>query len=158
MSYRILDEPQPGPLQRYVVSPFFPLLATMLAGTWLSVPWTLFNGVALGSASVRTERAVAAMWLLGSALITTVVLALDDNPAVSDLVVRLCLLGLTTWKLGCAYWLHRLQSTSHELFTVYGGVGQPPLRAIAVVVAAMVLKPTLWKLLGTHLWWKVVLL
>ena len=65
--YRIMDEPSPSSVARWAVKPFWPLLATMMAGTWLGAPWFVFNGFALGSPTRRREIVLALVALLGSA-------------------------------------------------------------------------------------------
>ena len=67
--YRILDEPTPGALAAYVVNPTFPMLALMLAGTWLAAPWFAFNALALGSPTARREIGLAIAMLAGAFLL-----------------------------------------------------------------------------------------
>src|SRR5690606_15917739 len=48
MSYRIEDEPGSSALERAIVDPRWPLLASMFAGGWLAFPWFVVNAFALG--------------------------------------------------------------------------------------------------------------
>ena len=54
MSYRIGDEPQPGPLAQVAVNPVWPLLVVMFGGADLSWPWFALNSLA--SAALTAVR------------------------------------------------------------------------------------------------------
>ena len=120
--YRIADEPRPGALSHLVVHPLWPLLAFMLGGVWLSWPWFVFNGIALGSANRKRELLLAGLGLLGSFVIIFGLFALVASETVTGkLNVRFLLLGLTVWKLAISYILYTLQESSFEIHEYYGG-------------------------------------
>lgn len=156
-AYRIVDEPAPSKLSGLVVAPLFPLLAAMLAGQWLAWPWFVLNGIAMGSVHRRKEQVVVVVAAVVAVVWTLIVLELDRRELLSDVVARLLILALTTWKLGCATWLHQLQSPSHELFSYYGGKGLPAARAVVfLVVATTLLRPLLLGAIDS-LWLELVL-
>ena len=53
MTYAIADEPIETQRRHLVVDPSGPLLAEMVCGTWLSLPWFAFNAMAMGSPTRR---------------------------------------------------------------------------------------------------------
>lgn len=75
--YRIIDEPAPSALSRYIVSPFWIVLASMFV-YWPYLPrllwlWFLFNGVAMRSPTIRFEVA----WVIAGVGLS---LALGEAP------------------------------------------------------------------------------
>ena len=119
--YRILDEPTPGGLAGYVVNPSFPLLALMLAGTWLSAPWFAFNALALGSPTARREIGLSAALLAGAAALSFGLLAAYSQGLIGERGVHYWVLIPTVWKLGLGYWLFMLQLRSFHLYEHFGG-------------------------------------
>ena len=117
--YAILDEPRPGALSRYVVNPFWPLIAMMMVGTWLAGPWFIFNAYAIGSATRKSET-----WLIvGSAVSTLAFIMLfgafaDVVPAGTTPYARIVLAVI---KLSFAYLVFMRQERSLALFEYYGG-------------------------------------
>ena len=119
-TYRISDEPRPGALSGVVVDPFWPLLAAMLAGSWLALPWFALNGAAVGSPTWRRELAWLALGLAVSALgAFWLVTAWGDLPR---WLGRSLVVVLVAWRLGVAYKVHELQQGPVELFRWHGGV------------------------------------
>jgi hypothetical protein len=136
--YRIADEPRPGALAGAIVDPFWPLLAAMLAGSWLALPWFALNGVALGSPTLRRELAWIAAGLAVSTAAALGLLALGGGlprPA-----LRAIFVVLVAWRLGVAYVLHELQSGPVELHRTYGGAVR---NGMMVALAGMLLGPSL---------------
>ena len=121
MSYRIEDEPRPGPLAHLVVNPLWPLFAVMFGGAGVSWPWFVFNGLAVGSPTRRREIVLAVGGFLGSFALILAIVALADAELLSRLGVRYAFLALTVWKLGVSYWLYTLQSRSFGLYEYFGG-------------------------------------
>lgn len=119
--YRIADEPRPSPLSRVAVSPFWPLLAMMLGGAWLGVPWFVVNAFAIGSATRWREVALALGTLAGTAVLFVALVALERSVAIPEVAFPYLALVLVVWKLGMAYLLQLTQASSFELFTTYGG-------------------------------------
>ncbi len=54
-SYRIADDPEPSAEARFAVSTHWAFLATVLGGSWIGLPWFVFNGRAIGSATRKEE-------------------------------------------------------------------------------------------------------
>lgn len=136
MTYRIVDEPSPSTVERLTVNPFWPLLASMLAGGWLAWPWFALNSAALG----RGRRFDADLAVLGfgialnAALVLAVqkVLALGwvEHHEYADLLPQA--LRLTVF-----YWLFMRQQRTYQLFEHFGGVGR---NALFVVILGSVLR------------------
>ena len=121
-SYRIIDEPAPGALSKYVVDPLWPLLGFMLLGSWLSIPWYIFNGVAMGSPTLRREIFWCVISIAGSVGIVMVLDAYYSLDHDNTGQLKYLLLVLLVWKLGVSYVLYMLQSHTFELYRYYGGV------------------------------------
>lgn len=121
-TYRILDEPRPGTLGNLVVNPVFPLLAMMMTGTWLGVPWIIFNSFAMGSSTRRKEAVLAALVLPGTLLLFMLLGMLMDAGVLTKTSMSYAFVGITVWKLGLAYMLFDLQQRSFALHEYYGGV------------------------------------
>ena len=134
--YRIADEPRPGAMEHLAVEPLWPFLAIMFGGAWLSWPWFVFNGFAVGSPTRQRELGIA----LGGFAVTAVMLVgLFYAVGVGWLPqesLPYALLALTVAKLAVTYWLHVLQSQTFEIYTFYGGVVRP---GFVVLIAAYIL-------------------
>ena len=120
--YKIADDPTPSGLSRFVVRPFWPLLATMMAGTWVSLPWFVFNAHAVGSPTRFRETLIAAGGFFAFVATAALLLELEARGViVGPLRAQLGVLGLTALKLGFAYALCILQSRTFALYEYYGG-------------------------------------
>ena len=137
-TYHIADEPIPGRLASLVVNPFWPLLAAMLAGFWLALPWFAVNGAAMGSATRRREWAFIAGGLAVSAALGGALLYAVDHDLVSVRAFRYGLVGLVAWRLAVAYAVFSLQQASFELHRHFGGEAR---NGAFLVVAAAILGP-----------------
>lgn len=121
--YRIDDEPQPGTLAKFAVSPLWPLLGLMMGGAWLGLPWFLFNSIAVGSPTRVRETALVAVSLVGSVLIGLLLIWLVRSGFIgSHAGVEYALLVLLIWKLAIGYVLYIQQNATVELYQYYGGV------------------------------------
>jgi hypothetical protein len=141
--YRIADEPSPSKWKSMATSPFFPLLAAMLAGQWLAWPWFIMNSIAMGSPTRDKELRVIALALVGSIVGAAVVVAIPDE---NVLGWRLALLALTVWKLSCAYVIHNYQARTWQLFQHYeGDTGRSRNGLFLVLGGAFFLRPLLMK-------------
>lgn len=146
-TYRILDEPAPGTLARFAVSPFWPLLAMMMAGVWLAAPWFAWNGFALGSATKKSEA-----WLAGASLVLPIPLLylaelLFEALAIPESRGPYVYIVLTGIKLIFAYAIWFRQERSSALYTYYGGAlrnGAMPLIAGVVVRMAVFAYAPMW--------------
>jgi hypothetical protein len=120
-TYRIEDEPSPGPLAEWSVRPFWPLLAVMLGGVWLSWPWFVLNGVAVGSPNLKKEIG----WAVGGVVVqiglAVALLVAFERGLMPERAVPYALLVLVVWKLLVSYRLYQLQAGSFELYEYFGG-------------------------------------
>jgi hypothetical protein len=154
--YRIEDEPRPGALAKFAVSPFWPLLGLMMGGLWLGLPWFVLNSIAVGSPNRVKEWIWVAVGAVGSLIIGLILINLVQAGYLgSDSRVQYALLVLVVWKLSIGYVLFNLQNATIELYQYYGGV----LNRFAPLVAlggAFVLKNVVVKLVPATLWYLVV--
>ena len=135
-TYQIADEPEPGRYARYAVSSHWPFLATLLGGAWIGLPWFLFNGHAVGSAT-RKEELRAALFACASSLVFAfvafgVIDALGARPSESGAVIADTLglpnrsyayawVGVIALKLWFIYRIHWMQGKSIAIHQTYGG-------------------------------------
>jgi hypothetical protein len=137
-SYRIADEPVPGRLAGLAVNPFWPLVASMVAGFWLALPWFAFNAAAMGSATRRREWAWIAGGLVVSAGLGGGLLWAVDHEVLGVRAFRYALLGLVAWRLAVAYVLFALQQPSFELHRHFGGASR---NGVLLVAAGALVAP-----------------
>lgn len=121
-TYRIQDEPRPGVMGHLVVNPVFPLLATMMAGVWLGLPWFVFNAFAMGSTTRRKELGLALAVVPGTLLLIVLVGGLKASGVLTERSMPYALVGVIVWKLAMGYVLFNLQQRSFALHQYYGGV------------------------------------
>ncbi|HET7842649.1 MAG TPA: hypothetical protein VFL14_00750 [Xanthomonadales bacterium] len=122
-AYRIEDEPRPGALAAFAVSPVWPLLGLMFVGNWFGLAWFAFNGIAVGSPTLRRELLLIAVGIAGAfAIVLAVAWAASSGLIERGMQVELALLALVLWKLGVGYFLHAWQSATIEIHEHYGGV------------------------------------
>jgi hypothetical protein len=120
-TYRIVDEPLPGPRNRLVVNPTWPLFAMMLGGAWLAWPWFVFNAWAMSSPRLGRTAAWVAGGVAGAAGMSAAVGALIDRGALSEAAIPYTLIVLVVWKLLISYALTLDQERSFELYRYFGG-------------------------------------
>jgi hypothetical protein len=121
-TYRIQDEPSPGALGHLVVNPVFPLLAFMMGGVWLGVPWFILNGFAMGSTTRRKETVLAVLVVPGTLLLFMLLTWLVHAGVLTRTSAPYAGVGLIVWKLAIGYALYNLQQRSFALHEYYGGV------------------------------------
>lgn len=136
-AYRIADEPKPGTLSQFVVSPFWPLFGMMFGGFWLALPWFLFNSFAMGSPTRKKELVIAVLGLIGSAVLVFGFIALTDQGIFSEGSVQYGMLAILVWKLGISYWLYMTQAATFDIYTYFGGIAR---NGIIVVFLSMFLR------------------
>jgi hypothetical protein len=133
MSYQIADEPVETSLRAYVVRPSVPLLASMLAGAWLSWPWFAFNAIAMGSPTRRKEIALCIAAFAGTGVLGAVVIALARAGVITaGAPLRLALLAIVTFKLTITYYISMVQERTFHVYEYYGG----PVRAAGAILSA----------------------
>lgn len=133
MSYSIADEPAETPWTKYVVDPSAPLLAAMVCGAWLALPWFAFNAIAMGSPTQRREIGLCVLTAVVTAVLAVGVIALRERGAIESLtVLRFCFLGITAWKLGMAYVIQSMQERTFHVYEYYGG----PVRSSGAALGA----------------------
>lgn len=135
-TYRIQDEPRPGAMGHLVVNPVFPLLATMMAGVWLGLPWFVFNAFALGSTTRRKELGLALAVVPVTLLLFMLLAFLLHAGVLTRTSGAYAGVGITVWKLAMGYALFNLQQRSFALHQYYGGVVR---NGALVLVASIVM-------------------
>ncbi len=122
MSYQIADEPHETSLGAYVVRPGVPLMAAMVAGSWLSWPWFAFNAIAMGSPTKKKEIALVIAAFVGTAVLGAIVIALVRGGILPDgIPARLAILAIATFKLGMTYYISTVQERTFHVYQYYGG-------------------------------------
>lgn len=149
-TYRIIDEPRPTPLQRFALNPFWPFLAIMFGGLWLSWPLFALNSLAIGSATRRREITLIIGGLLAVTAATFGVYELAARGVVGADDAPYCMLGVTVIKLVVTYRLHFLQARSFELFEYFGGVAR---NGAIVLLIAFLLRVQVARALDGPWWW-----
>jgi hypothetical protein len=144
--YRIPDEPRPGALERVIVNPLWPLLALMLVGPWLGLPWLVFNSVALGSPSLRGDIAAAMAAIFGTLLFGWILMQPGVAQSIPRESIKYWLLIVVSLHLGFGYLIYLRQQSAYSIFEYYGG--KPAMGYLAVVVAMFFLDPRVAKFLG----------
>ncbi len=154
MTYAIADEPIETSRRHLVVDPSAPLLAEMLCGSWMSLPWFAFNAIAMGSPTRRKEIALCVLTLAVTAVLGYTVLALREVGVIeSRTVLRFAILGIVTWKLAMAYAIHTLQARTFHVYEYYGG---PVRSASAVITTGWLLRDVVLGLSDDPLWGIIV--
>jgi hypothetical protein len=151
-TYRVLDEPVPGALGNLVTSPVWPLLGSMLGGLWLGLPWFVFNGFAMGSATKKREIALAVggfVAVLIAAYAVMILNGLSKQDEIDPLVFRFGVLAVQLIKLGTYYWLQTLQSRSFGLHEYYGGQVR---NGMIVAIAGAILRMKFLDLFDSLFW------
>ena len=97
MTYRILDEPRPGGLAHLAVNPLWPLLAVMLGGVWLSWPWFVVNGFAVGSPTRFRELGLAIGGLIGATGLLFGLGFLRAGELMGDVAFSYAIVALVVW-------------------------------------------------------------
>jgi hypothetical protein len=147
--YRIPDEPRPSAQEGLIVDPLWPLFAQMLVGSWMALPWFLFNGYAMGSPTLRREGLLAGASVAGSGLLLWAIVRAGVAGWFHRIDPAYALLSVTVLKLGCAYGLYMLQQRPFQLWRHFGG---HPKNGLLLVIGAMILaKPTVSAALGKGL-------
>ena len=154
VGYRIVDEPQPGPLAKLGVDPMWPLFAFMLAGSWLGWVWFVVNGHAVGSPTRRKELVLVAGGVAGAVFLAMLFGWLIASGVLARNMTWVVFLVITLWKLGVSYWLFELQRRSFELYRYFGG---PSRNGLAVVALGYLARPTVAGLLPNGFWFLVVM-
>lgn len=152
--YHIEDEPRPGPWQHLAVQPFWPLLAMMLAGSWLGLPWFVVNGFVVGSPTRWREAALAGAGLAGSVALVVLLSVLVQTGVLSATTLPYAAVGITVWKLAVGYVLFLWQRRSIHLYEYFGGTlanGLPVLLLAALLGGRLLSKAV------THPLWRIVL-
>lgn len=155
MSYAIADEPHDTAWKQLVVSPIGPMLAEIVCGSWLSLPWFVVNALALGSPTKRKEIALCVLQLIVTIGLGSLLIWADDHDLIeSRTLLQLSVLSIITWKVGIAYTITRIQSRTYEVFELDGG----PARSTTFVLAAGILaRPFVQGLSDDPLWEIIVM-
>ena len=122
--YRLADEPRPSTISNLAVNPFWPLLASMLAGVWLAWPWFIVNATAVGSPTRRREIVGIIIGLAGSAALLFGLIVLRESGTLPAGSIPYAVIAMTVWKLGVSYWLYMTQQRTFGIWEYYGGVAR----------------------------------
>jgi hypothetical protein len=120
-TYRIPDEPRPGALARYTVNPCWPLLAMMLGGGWVGLPWFVLNGAAMGSPRFRREAAIAALTPVAVVAVGVALFHLIDTVGLPERAVAYAVVALVAVKLAAGYYLYNAQLRTFGIYQHFGG-------------------------------------
>jgi hypothetical protein len=142
MSYRIPDEPVASGLSTVAVQPFWPLLAIMFGGSWLSWPWFAVNAFATGSPTRGRELALALGGFAGSAALSVGLIVAVQHGALAGSAIKYAVIILTVWKLVVSYVLYNLQSRSFHLYEHFGGTVRSGF-ALAILAGFVLRQPIL---------------
>jgi hypothetical protein len=154
MTYSIADEPIETSRRHLVVDPSGPLLAEMVCGTWLSLPWFAFNAIAMGSPTRRKEIALCVLTLAVTIVLGMTVLALREHGVIeSRTVLRFAILGIITWKLAMARAIYTLQARTFHVYEYYGGPVRP---STYVITTGWMLRDVVLALSDDPLWGIIV--
>lgn len=137
-TYELIDEPKPGALAKLAVGPIWPLLAVMLGGAWISWPWFVLNGFAVGSPTRRRELAWAVAGPIGCLALLVLLGILGEREIVTGLGLRYLGISIVVFKLYVTYMLFTLQSRSFSLYEHFGGEIRSGLFPL---IAAALLRP-----------------
>jgi hypothetical protein len=119
--YLIADEPHPGRFEAWVVQPFIPLLATMLVGSLVGLPWLVFNGWAMGSVTRRRDTVIAAVtWFVQVVLLLSGILLATFRLMPEGRLGYVRIFASVVVLLG-AYAIQLSQEASFELHQYFGG-------------------------------------
>ncbi len=151
-AYELIDEPRPGALAQIAVKPFWPLLAVMLGGAWLSWPWFVLNGFAVGSPTRRKELAWAVGGIAGSFALLLLLGTLGQQGILNGLAMKYAVISLVVFKLYISYLLYTLQARSFALYEYFGGATK---NGVFVILAAFYLRPHLLEALPAL--WQIIL-
>jgi hypothetical protein len=104
-----------------VVNPLWPLFAFMFAGVWIAWPWFLLNEALMKSDDLARQCKVVLVGLLGSLVLSVVLLYLLGIEALDLRQAKYAMIGLLAWKLGIAYTLQARQDKTFSLWQYFGG-------------------------------------
>lgn len=150
MSYLIADEPHDSSWKNLVVHPNAPLLAQILCGSWLALPWFVFNSYAIGSPSRRKEIMLCATQLAGTLVLGALLLWARGNGVIeSRTLFQLGLLAITGWKLAVGYAITRTQSVPFQVHEQAGGASRSPT---LVIMSGLVLNDFVLGLFDHPIW------
>jgi hypothetical protein len=149
-AYRIPDEPSFGGLSTVAVQPFWPLVAVMFGGAWLSWPWFALNGFAVGSPTRFRELALAVGGFAGSLAISIGILILAGRGTLAGSGISYAIVVLTVWKLLVSYLLYTLQSRSFHLYEHFGGTVRQGYMALAL--GGFFLRKTVLTAVASQVW------
>ncbi len=133
MTYAIADELDETPWRNLVVDPEALVSVELICGSWLALPWLVFNSFALGSRARRTDIALAVTHLASTAVLGIVLLWMIDTGVIeSRTVIQVAMVGIATWKLTYAYVLARVQQSAFHVYELAGGAARNTMLITAI--------------------------
>jgi hypothetical protein len=124
-TYRILDEPAGRQAARFVVDPFWPLLALMFAGAWVAAILFAMNAWFLRGPTWRRELILIVLMLAGSPAILLAISIAEQSGLLSERSIKYVMLLTVVWKIAVAYWIYFLQETAHSLHEYFESRAAP---------------------------------
>lgn len=143
--YQIADEPRPSALARFVVDPFWPVVACMMVGGIPGLVWLAFNGYALGSPTRFRESLTCFAGVVGALLVFILVGIGKNAGVISVQAAQYWVLLALISKLGFAYMACFMQQRALELHEYFGGHKANGL--IPLLLATFLLRPVFAKAL-----------
>lgn len=135
--YEIPDEPKAGPLAHFTCTPGATFLGFMLGGTWLGLPWMVFNGFAMGSATRRVELLTGIATLVAQLVVMAAIVALVLADILPPSASPYGGLVVQATRLVGAYRIFLLQERSFELHRYFGGAVWRHGWTLAIVLFAI---------------------
>lgn len=120
-SYKIIDEPCPGFLSRFVVDPLWPLFSFMLGGSVFSWLWSGFNSLALGGPNLKKELATIVMAFVGLFSIYFLAHSLYSRGFFEDFNKQYLFLLITSVEISFCYLLFSMQKEGVEIHEYFNG-------------------------------------
>ena len=156
--YHIHDEPTGSRSHALIVNPFWPLLTMMLAGAWMGMVMFGLNAVLLRGPTWRRELLLAALVLLGAAMLYILILAAVGQRWLPELLLKYALLGIFVWKFTLGYWLFFLQQNTFALYEYFGGNAREAQRGstgMVLLVVGMLFRSSVLSVLDSApLYWR----
>ena len=139
-------------LAQLAVRPLWPLLGVMFGGVWLSWPWFVFNGFAVGSPTRWRETGIVLFGFAGAALSVVGLGYLVGAGILPRGGIPYALLVVVVFKLAVSYWLHALQERTFGVYEYYGGLSKSGLPVVIVAyLVARGARPALLAYPGLHI-------
>jgi hypothetical protein len=119
--YEIPDEPKPSRVAHFTCTPGATFLGYVMCGSLVGLPWMLFNGHAMGSATRREETITAVLTVLAELTLLAVIVVLFFVDVLPRGAAPYGGIAVQATRLVGGYRIHLLQQRSFELYQHFGG-------------------------------------